>query len=74
LEWCEENNYLLLTNNRQSMPQHLADHISRGRHIPGVFVVDPSLDVQEIAELLALIAGAGLENEYQDQIRYLPKV
>jgi hypothetical protein len=56
------------------MPQHLADHVSRGRHVPGVFVVDPSLDVQEIAELLALIAGAGLEDEYQDQIRYLPKV
>jgi hypothetical protein len=36
--WCEENDYILVTNNRRSMPVHLADHLAIGRHIPGIFV------------------------------------
>ncbi|MBP8253032.1 MAG: DUF5615 family PIN-like protein [Herpetosiphon sp.] len=26
LRWCEENNFILVTNNRKSMPRHLSDH------------------------------------------------
>ena len=33
LNWCEENSFLLVTNNRASMPDHLTDHLHKGRHI-----------------------------------------
>jgi Domain of unknown function (DUF5615) len=72
LEWCETHGFVLVTNNRKSMPQHLADHCAKGRHVPGIFVVDPGLNINELAEDLILIAAASLEQEYQDQIRYLP--
>ena len=29
LLWCEEYNFVLVTNNRTSMPVHLRDHIAK---------------------------------------------
>jgi hypothetical protein len=30
LVWCEVYDFILVTNNRKSMPGHLADHLSQG--------------------------------------------
>ncbi len=43
LLWCEEYNFILVTNNRKSMPVHLIDHINEGRHIPGIFLLNVKL-------------------------------
>src|SRR4051812_20730350 len=58
LEWCEENGFHLVTDNRASMPAHLADHLASGRHVPGIFNIQRSesmgvlLDeLQDIVEL-----------------------
>lgn len=74
LEWCEEKNCMFLTNNRESMPGHLADHVRRGRHVPGIFVLDPERNIIKLAVALELIAGASFVNEYQDQINYFPQL
>jgi hypothetical protein len=72
LDWCEIHDFILVTQNRASMPGHLADHVAAGRHIPGILHLSPAMTIHEVAEELALIAGAGLPSEFQDQIRYLP--
>jgi hypothetical protein len=72
LEWCEMNGFMLVTNNRRSMPQHLADHEARGRHVFGIFVASPALSFDDLATDLSLIEGASLPDEYLDQIRFLP--
>jgi hypothetical protein len=72
LDWCEMNNYYLLTNNRSTMPGHLADHNARGRHVPGIFMVDPATSITDLANDLSLIEGAAFPGEYQDQFRHLP--
>jgi len=70
--WCEENNFVLVTNNRTSMPVHLSDHIAINRHIPGIFILNPNLSIGENIEELIIIALASEDNEYQDRIVYLP--
>jgi Domain of unknown function (DUF5615) len=35
LEWCEAFDAILVTNNRNTMPTHLLDHLAAGRHVPG---------------------------------------
>jgi len=35
LAWCELAGFVLITNNRASMPGHLAEHLASGRHVPG---------------------------------------
>jgi len=72
LIWCEVHNFILVTNNRKSMPKHLADHLAQDRHIPGILVMDLGRNIGEIIEELLIIAGASNDYEYQDRIEYLP--
>jgi hypothetical protein len=72
LLWCEAYNFILVTNNRTSMPVHLAEHIAQNHHVPGIFILNPELSVGETIDELILIAECAFEDEYQDQIVYLP--
>ncbi|MBL1203003.1 MAG: hypothetical protein FWK04_29030 [Nostoc sp. GBBB01] len=72
LLWCEEHECILVTNNRKSMPVHLADHLAANHHVPGIFILNPKLSVGENLEQLFLIAEGSLDDEYQDRIEFLP--
>ncbi|MDZ4879173.1 MAG: hypothetical protein CLLPBCKN_008611 [Chroococcidiopsis cubana SAG 39.79] len=72
LLWCEINNFILVTNNRSSMPVHLAEHLAQGHYIPGIFVLRPRAEIGQVLDDLILIALAGNENEYQDRIVHIP--
>ena len=72
LMWCEQNQFSLITNNRESMPQHLSDHLSAGHHVPGIFAINLQMPMGEIIDQLLLIAGASDADEYIDQITYIP--
>lgn len=54
--WCEENNFILVTNNRTSMPVHLAAHLAQNRRIPGIFILNSNLSIGENLEELILAA------------------
>ena len=72
LEWCEEYDFILVTNNRKSMPVHLKDHLQANRHIPGIFILSANLSVGQNIDELILIAECSFANEYQNQIIHLP--
>ena len=72
LEWCEKHQFSLITNNRESMPQHLSDHLAAGHHVPGIFTINLEVPMGKIIEELFLIAGASDEDEYIDRITYIP--
>ena len=73
LKWCEANDCALVTDNRSSMPTHLAEHCRQGGHIQGIFTVKfRSISAKLLVDRLALVAGASLEGEYRDTIAFLP--
>lgn len=72
LLWCEDHGFSLVTNNRDSMPVHLREHLAVGRHVPGIFTLNPNMTIGETAAELVLIRGASEAEEYQDQLYYLP--
>ncbi|MFN8443273.1 MAG: DUF5615 family PIN-like protein [Caldilineaceae bacterium] len=72
LDWCEANQFILVTDNRRSMPVHLHHHLAAGHHIPGILVRRPELSISETIQELILIWEAALPGEFADQIRYLP--
>jgi hypothetical protein len=72
LEWCEEYDFILVTNNRKSMPVHLKEYLQANRHIPGIFILNANLSVGQNIDELILIAECSFANEYQDQIIHLP--
>jgi hypothetical protein len=74
LRWCETNSFLLVTNNRKSMPRHLKDHLAEGRHVPGILVLNPGMSLGEAIEELILIWELSEPSEYRDLIVYLPLI
>lgn len=72
LRWCETSGFLLITNNRASMPVHLQEHFTHGRHIPGIFLLSNQMTLSQTIEELILVWEVAEAEEYFDQIRYLP--
>ncbi len=70
--WCEEQNFILLTNNRKSMPVHLTDHLAAGRHVPGIFILNDNMSIGDTIEELILLALLSEVEEYKNCIYYLP--
>ncbi|NET46963.1 hypothetical protein [Okeania sp. SIO2B3] len=64
----------LVTNNRSSMPVHLAELLAESGHVPGILVLRPSANIGRVIEDLIAIAGASFEDEYRDQITYIPLI
>jgi hypothetical protein len=72
LIWCEIHNFILVTNNRRSIPVHLTEHLEQNCHVPGIFILNSKLSIGQNIELLLLIYEASFDNEYQDIIYNLP--
>ncbi|MFB2921290.1 DUF5615 family PIN-like protein [Aerosakkonema funiforme] len=72
LIWCEQHGFILVTNNRTSMPPHLTDHLAQGRHVPGIFIMNSDMSIGETIDELILIAEGSDDDEYQDYITFLP--
>ena len=72
LNWCEEHDFILVTNNRKSMPVHLKDHLDADRHVPGILILNAEMTMGENAAELDLIWQIGNPDEFRDQIRFLP--
>lgn len=72
LEWCEENSFVLITYNRKSIPRHLRDHLTRGRHIPGIIELNPDISIGDTIEELILIWEVYGIDECRDSIIYMP--
>jgi hypothetical protein len=72
LIWCEIRGFILVTNNRASMPVHLVAHLNQNRHILGIFLLNPNLSIGDNLLELIVIAKGSFDDEYQDQIIHLP--
>ena len=73
LDYCEQERRVLVTNNRKSMPGHLAALRVAGRHHWGIFEVRDENAVGEIIEELVLMHGATDASEHIDRIRWIPE-
>ena len=72
LMWCETHGAVLATNHRRSMPVHLAEHLAGDRHVPGILILNPNMEIEATIEELILIALCAFEDEFQDRIGFLP--
>src|SRR5262245_34478461 len=58
LAWAERENRILLTLDRDTMADHLTQHVQAGRHSPGVFILDASCSLAALLSFLELAAHA----------------
>jgi len=72
LGWLEENGYILVTENRSTIPVHLSDHFAAGQHVPGVFWIRPDVGIGRVIEELYLIWSVSTAEEYRDRALFIP--
>ncbi len=62
LAWAAENNRILLTHDRATMPDFAYARIASGQPMPGLFILNDRLPVRQASdELLLVDSGSGHE-------------
>jgi hypothetical protein len=72
LEWAANNNRILLTHDRATMPDFAYERLSRNQSMAGMFVVSDRMAVRQAIDDLLLIVDVTEQTEWKSQILYLP--
>ena len=72
LAWAATEGRVLLTHDQHTVPKYAYERIVAGLPMPGVFVGDTDLPVQQAIEDLLLLVQCSVEHEWASQVRYLP--
>lgn len=71
LQFAEQTHRLFVTDNRKSMPGHVAAHLAAGGHHWGVVNLSPSLALAQIVAERGIIWGASSADEWIDKTDWL---
>jgi predicted nuclease of predicted toxin-antitoxin system len=72
LEWAAQDQRILLTHDRKTMPVFASERVRLGQAMPGVFHVSNHLPVGRAIDEILLLALASLDEEWEGQVLYLP--
>ena len=72
LKWAASENRIVLTHDVTTMSKHAFDRVTEGLSMPGVIEVSQDVPIGEAIEELVLIAECSLENEWENQVIFLP--
>ena len=72
LEWTAQEKRILLTHDVTTITRYAYERVDAGQNMPGVFEVSRSLPIGKVIEDILLLAEYSLENEWVNQVRYLP--
>lgn len=72
LVWCEANQRVLVSNDRNTMPIHFAAHSAAGLHSPGVLLIRFGTALGAVIAELELLSMAGHPDDFRDQVVYIP--
>lgn len=72
LDWLEQENLILLTHDVNTIPKHVSDHLKLGKHSPGIFLVHLDTPISPLVKDILLIAKCSSDDEWIDQIWFLP--
>jgi hypothetical protein len=72
LRWAERQGRILVTLDYHTMPAFLLDHLNAGGQLPGMFLIRRWSRVGDIIAWLALAAQSGDDDQWRDQVLYIP--
>lgn len=71
LEWAAMENRVLLTHDKKTMPKFVNERVRGGLPMPGILIVHKMTVAKAIEEIL-IAALCGNENDFRDQVQFLP--
>lgn len=72
LSWAEENRFILVSEDRRTLPTCLALHLTSGRHCYGILWLRPNIPIGAVVEELFLIWHTCAEDEFLDCALFIP--
>jgi hypothetical protein len=72
LLWAEREGRILLTQDVNTMPGFLAQHLQAGHHSPGVFMISVGCSIAQLVGHLELVSHAGSPADYENAVTYVP--
>ncbi|RRR65521.1 MAG: hypothetical protein EI684_22875 [Candidatus Viridilinea halotolerans] len=72
LVWLDQQQRVLVTDNRKSMPSHIADHHAVGGHHWGIFLVRKRTSLLLLAETLSVYWDVTEAEQWRDVMEWLP--
>jgi len=72
LAWAAESGHVVLSHDVRTMPRYARERLRRGLPLAGLVIVPQRLGTGPAIDDLELLAAAGVEADFQDQIVYLP--
>jgi len=72
LDWAAENDRIVLTHDRTTMPDYAYRRVTAGKVMPGVFVLNDRVPVSQAIQEVLLMAACSEQAEWADRVVYLP--
>lgn len=72
LAWAAENNRILLSHDRTTMPDYAYTRVSAGQPMPGVFIISDRFPIGQVIQELLLIDGGSEQAEWSGRVLFLP--
>jgi Domain of unknown function (DUF5615) len=72
LEWAAQNNRILLTHDRATMPDFAYERLVNEKLMPGMFVVNDRMPMHQAIHELLLLVDCSKQTEWQGVVLYLP--
>jgi len=72
LAWAAEQERILVTHDRRTMPYHAANRIGRAEKVAGIIVVSRQLPVSQVINDLEIIVSCSDMIEWENVIKHLP--
>jgi hypothetical protein len=72
LLWAQREGRILLTEDKSTIPGHLADHLAAGHHSPGIMTLRRHIFLSDLVDFLCLATFASDPSKWEDLIIYVP--
>lgn len=72
LAWAAQNNRIVLTHDRATMPHYAYGRVALGETMPGVFIFDDRIGVGQAIEEILLMVACTEQAEWNGRVVYLP--
>ncbi len=72
LLWLEANDYILVTENRRTMPEHLARHYEAGHYVSGILWIRPRTSLGRIVEALYRLWLSSTQEQFRHRNEFIP--
>ncbi len=72
LDWAATNDRIVLTHDLATMPNFAYERLSRGKEMPGLFVVNDRMPIRQAIDELLLLFDCSEQSEWKEVVLYLP--